>query len=45
MNLVWLTSIVFSRVRELTFLMMLYGLVLKNLCREPQRVVRRNFYG
>jgi hypothetical protein len=26
------------------FFIILYGLVLKNLCREPQRVVRRNFH-
>jgi hypothetical protein len=25
--------------------MMLYGLVLENLYREPRRVVRRNFHG
>jgi hypothetical protein len=42
-------AMVFSRVRELTyaltFFIMLYGLVLENLYREPQRVVRRNFHG
>jgi hypothetical protein len=43
-NLVWLTCMVFPRVKE-TFFMMLCGLVLKNLCRVPKRVVPRNFRG
>jgi hypothetical protein len=48
-DLVWLTGMVFSRIRELTcaltFFMMLCGLVLENLGRDPRRVVPRNFLG